>query len=53
MFSLAAPGSGVSGSGLFSGPDPGEHRLTLVDGAGRRLERNFRVLDRTAGSNSP
>ncbi|MGB9005110.1 MAG: penicillin-binding protein 1C [Candidatus Aminicenantales bacterium] len=34
-------------------PDPGEHRLILVDGAGRRLERSFRVLDRTAGSDSP
>jgi hypothetical protein len=34
-------------------PDPGEHRLILVDYAGRRLERSFRVLHRTAGSNSP
>ena len=25
-------------------PDPGEHRLTLVDESGRRIERPFRVL---------
>jgi penicillin-binding protein 1C len=34
-------------------PDPGEHRLILVDGSGHRLERSFRVLDRTAGDNRP
>ena len=25
-------------------PAPGEHRLTLVDDSGRRIERSFRVL---------
>jgi penicillin-binding protein 1C len=34
-------------------PDPGEHRLILVDGSGRRLERTFQVLGRTAGNNRP
>jgi len=34
-------------------PGPGEHRLVLVDGAGRRLERTFQVLGRASGDNRP